>query len=143
MALFRILKGLQEKLEDKAKIDGQILVCTDTGNIYVDFFNEVSNEVERVQLNALNADKAKYLTWTDEENGVEQLIGAEDIGQAIAFITDALGDKWTNNSDTITIKSAVLKADKEDGEEGALLTIATKEYVESMIGDVASLLAEI
>lgn len=140
MALFKILRGLQKDYANKEKVDGQILICTDTGNIYVDFVEEGKTEVERVQL---NADKAKYLIWTDEENGVEQLIGVTDIGQAIAAITDVLGDKWTNNSDTITIKSAVLKADKEDGKVGDTLTIATKEYVEAMIGDVASLLAEI
>ena len=53
MALFKILRGSQNNLNSKAKLDGQILICTDTGNIYVDFLE--GEEIERIQL-------AKYPT---------------------------------------------------------------------------------
>ena len=112
-------------------------ITKDTGNIYVDI-----SDTERIQL---NANKANKLTYTQE--GEEILIGVEEfiiILNALSSDIEMLGlNKWDNYSPDIYINNTHLTADSTDGEEGALLTIATKEYVESMIGDVASLLAEI
>ena len=144
MALFKILRGLQKDYANKEKIDGQILICTDTGNIYVDFVEEGKTEVKRVQL---NADKANKLTYIWEDTGEEILIGVEEfiaVFDALSSDIEMLGlNKWSNDSSDIDINNAHLTADPSDGEVGDTLTIATKEYVESMIGDVASLLAAI
>lgn len=70
MALFKILRGLQENLESNAaRVDGQILVCTDTGKIYVDFLE--GEEIERIQL-------AKYPTILSGTTEPDDSIG--DVG---------------------------------------------------------------
>lgn len=70
MALFKILRGLQSNLENNAtRVDGQILICTDTGNIYVDFLE--GEEIERIQL----AKYPKILSGTTEPKDNEGEVG--------------------------------------------------------------------
>lgn len=134
MALFKILKGPQNNLNSKEKIDGQILVCTDTGNIYVDIPN--GEEIERIQLNAdaatrirtSNTDDSVDLTYTDIQNLFKTKLNATNPSISGHVTIDRA--KLLTDGDTNTL---YLNSSSGTGNyQGA---IATQNYVNNQISD--------
>ena len=56
-------KGLKKNIPDEI-IDGQILVTTDTGEMYVDTLNDETNQLERKNISKT---QIQIITWEDED----------------------------------------------------------------------------
>ena len=52
MALFKTFRGKREDLESVAKVDGHAYFCTDDGSFWIDYTEEGSTEVKRMQINS-------------------------------------------------------------------------------------------
>lgn len=56
-------KGLKKNIPDEI-VDGQILVTTDTGEMYVDTLNDETNQLERKNISKT---QIQIITWGDED----------------------------------------------------------------------------
>lgn len=79
MVSLNIHRGIESDLPKTIK-DGKIYFCTDTGNIYIDY------ESSRIHV---NANKAKMLSYYDEEVGKYVDISAQDIFEIIENASSA------------------------------------------------------
>lgn len=79
MVSLNIYRGIEFNLPKTIK-DGKIYFCTDTGNIYIDY------ESSRIHV---NANKAKMLSYYDEEVGEYVDISAQDIFEIIENASSA------------------------------------------------------